>query len=383
MVTTLSDQYSPQGRVTTVIVVSVVVMVFWILDIGWQAAGGRVALTALPHLAPYLGGLAVAISAAWLLAGLLGRGARPDGVVIGTPWRGRALASVVALGGAALMFGAGLFDYVWHAHHPPTPEVLSPPHIVLALGIFAVQLSALLLVVARPQGEGAAEDDRWRSRLLMWPAGMVVLWIATLATEYVGRPNLWHGSEFYQVSALIFPVVLAAVSRLSTDRWPAVKAALVYMSTALVLIWVFPKVPVASGGLASGTSPGHLLPPPFPLLLVVPAFAIDFLHRRHGRDSGPGRDHLLAIGIGLAFLFFLLLVHWFLGDLLLSDLGRTYVFGADRWPYHARLGEWRYQYWTPDAGTRAFVLGLAVAWLLASLSARLGLGLGARGRGRR
>ena len=147
------------------------------------------------------------------------------------------------------------------------------------------------------------------------------------------------------------------------------------MGIVLVTMWVLQLVP-AQARLAPIYNPvTHLVPTPFPLLLVFPAIAIDLVMRRFGAN----RDWLLSIVISVVFVGVMLVVHWFWADFLLSPSARNFVFGADQWDYSSKLGPWRYQFWNLDrdaAGNvtlRALTMGLMIAVLYGILSARVGL----------
>ena len=86
-----------------------------------------------------------------------------------------------------------------------------------------------------------------------------------------------------------------------------------------------------------------MVPPPFPLLLIVPAFFMDVLMHRMGR----GRDWIsLALLIAVAFVASFALVQWFFADFIVfSPAARNIFFAADRWDYNIPPGErhWRVQ----------------------------------------
>jgi hypothetical protein len=114
----------------------------------------------------------------------------------------------------------------------------------------------------------------------------------------------------------------------------------------------------------------HMVAFGFPLLLVVPAFVIDLIHRRRGdRD----RDWLTAAMMGVAFVAALLAVQWpFTTFLVSSPLAQNDLFLADHWPYWATTGAWQAQFWDPESGA-TFATGLGIAALLAVASAGAGL----------
>src|SRR3989449_448576 len=111
--------------------------------------------------------------------------------------------------------------------------------------------------------------------------------------------------------------------------------------------------------------------PPFPLLLVVPAVAVDLLMRR----AGPHHDWTLSVLLGLAFVALFFVTQWFCTEFLLTPHARNFLFGVDQWDYSSRLGPWRYRFWNIRADP-VTARGLAIAAGLAVASARLGLWLG-------
>jgi hypothetical protein len=111
----------------------------------------------------------------------------------------------------------------------------------------------------------------------------------------------------------------------------------------------------------------RFMPPDFPLLLIVPAIAIDVLMRRVGR----GADWRLAAAVGAVFLIVFLAVQWPFADFLMSPWARNWAFASHRMDYavppaaQARF----YQLNPPDDLAR----GLPIALLLAMVSSRCGL----------
>jgi hypothetical protein len=115
----------------------------------------------------------------------------------------------------------------------------------------------------------------------------------------------------------------------------------------------------------------HLVPPPFPLLILVPAVAIDLLMRRI-----RGRDWALAAALGASFVAIMLVVHWPWASFMLSPSARTPLLNADQWDYYLRLGEWRYQFWGPERNPVEFARGMVIAIVTAMATTRLGLWIG-------
>jgi hypothetical protein len=143
------------------------------------------------------------------------------------------------------------------------------------------------------------------------------------------------------------------------------------MAIMLLLMWtlqLFPAVP----RLAPIYNPvTRMVPPPFPLLLIAPALAIDILMRKIN-----GRDWLLALLAGLTFVAIMLAVHWWWAEFMLSPHARNVVFGADQWDYNAKLGDWRYRFWTAEQSVGEVARGIGIAALTAVVTSRIGLWIG-------
>ena len=64
---------------------------------------------------------------------------------------------------------------------------MSPPHIVLAAGILAIQVGAMLMALAR-QNNGP-NDARVQQFLFVYAAGVLIVLLTTIGTEYITYPN--------------------------------------------------------------------------------------------------------------------------------------------------------------------------------------------------
>ncbi|CAN5632297.1 hypothetical protein BH23GEM1_BH23GEM1_11810 [soil metagenome] len=115
----------------------------------------------------------------------------------------------------------------------------------------------------------------------------------------------------------------------------------------------------------------RMVPPPFPLLLIVPAVFIDLILPR----AGSMKDWLLAPVLGVGFVVVMLGVHWYWSEFLLSPAARNWFFAVDKWDYTTRLGPWRYEYWNAVSAVD-FARSLRWTLLAATISALLGLRLG-------
>ena len=184
---------------------SVIIGVIW--DISWHRTIGRDTFWTAAHLAIYLGGAVAGLSCGWLVLATTFRGTDSDkaGGVSFWGFRGP-LGAWVCIWGSFAMITSGPLDDWWHNAYGLDVEILSPPHIVLAAGILAIQVGAMLMALARQNG--ARSGARSGQVLFIYAAGVLTLMLATLATEYITFPNDQHSTAFFLVSALIFPFIL-------------------------------------------------------------------------------------------------------------------------------------------------------------------------------
>ena len=347
---------------------SVVVGVVW--DISWHRSIGRDTFWTPAHLAIYLGGALAGASCGWLVLRTTfapAQGGQAPGVRF---WGFRGpLGAWLCIWGALAMITSAPLDNWWHNAYGLDVQVLSPPHTVLALGMFGIQFGALLLALAAQNRATAPERRRRYGVLVACLAGVLIQNASILGLEQIGFANAARMSLYYKVSAAIFPIALVAAGRAARVRWAATTAAAAYMAISLVMIWVLQLFP-ATPKLAPVFNPiSHMVSPPFPLLLVIPAAVVDVLLRR------SGGDWRLAVLTGLGFLAAFVLTQWFLAEFLLSPHARNFFFGVDQWDYSSRLGPWRYRFWRIETDP-VTPRGLAWAALIAVASARLGLWCG-------
>src|ERR1700722_14025629 len=328
-----------------------------IWDISWHRTVGRDTFWTLPHLEEQLGASLTGLTCGWLVlkTTFFGTPAEKASTVKFWGFSGP-LGAWVCIWGTLLMITSAPFDDWWHNAYGLDVKIVSPPHMVLALGMVAIEVGALLMVLAA-QRQAKTTDDRHQFDLSYALAGGVLItMIATLIMQYAAAANRMHSAIFYEVTAAVFPVFLVAFARATRVAWPATKTAAVYMGIVLVMMWTLQLFP-ATPKLAPIYNPvTHMVPPFFPLLLVIPAAALDIELRRSGAavrkavSSGPeiqggASDWLLALLLGLTFVAVMVAVHWFWSEFMLTRWTRNFVFAADKWDYNSLVGPWRYQYW--------------------------------------
>jgi len=353
---------------------AIVVGLLW--DISWHSTIGRDTFWTAPHLLEQLGAIVAGSSCGWLVLRTTFAGTPEQRGESVRFWGFRGpLGAWVTIWGTFVMITSAPFDNWWHNAYGLDVKIVSPPHMVLALGMISVELGAMLMVLAVQNRASDAPDLRKLGWAFALAGGVLITMVATLISEYASRPNHMHSPRFYQVAAGAFPLFLVAFARAGRMRLPATTAAAAYMAIMLAMIWILQLFPAQPKLAPIYIAVTHMVPPSFPLLLVVPAIGIDLLLRRFGR----GHDWLLAIALGIAFVALLLSVQWIFGEFLLSPAARNYVFAADQWAYMAEPGDWRYRFWRlpKDAlgnlDTLALARGLGVAALIGMVSSRVGL----------
>ena len=342
-----------------------------IWDISWHRSIGRDTFWSPPHVLEQLAALVAGASCGWLvLRTTFGSDPEPRARAVRF-WGFRGpLGAWLCIWGSLMMLVSAPFDNWWHNAYGLDVRIMSPPHAVLGWGMLALEVGAMLMALSR-QNRATLEQQRTLSMLYAASAAILLTMHATTLMEFVAFPNDMHGAGFYRITALGMPLILVATSRPSRLRWPATTTAALYLLIVLLLIWALELTP-ATPRLAPIYNPvTRLVPPPFPLLLIVPAPAVDLLLRRFN-----GSDWVRAPLLGVAFVTLMLLAHWWWAEFLLSSHARNFVFGTDHWDYSARLGDWRYQFWNVQAGPGAFLKGLGVAMLFAMVSSRIGLWVG-------
>jgi hypothetical protein len=372
-----------------VLTASACIVVGLIWDISWHRTVGRDTFWTYPHVLEQFAATLSGLSCGWLVLRTTFAGDDASRATTVRFWGFRGpLGAWVCIWGTILMIASAPFDDWWHNAYGLDVKIVSPPHMVLALGMVAIEVGALLMVLAAQHQAGESDDGRLDLSYSL-AGGILITMIATLIMQYAATANRMHTALFYQVAGAVFPLFLVAFARASKLRWPATKTAAVYMAIVLVMMWTLQLVP-ATPKLAPIYNPvTHMVPPFFPLLLVIPAAALDLELRRRGTTghhegasgaaaSRSGNDWLLAVLLGVTFVVIMVAVHWFWSEFLLTPWARNFAFASDQWDYNSRLGPWRYQYWGLDGPNDTFALapfaqGIGVAALLAAASARVGL----------
>ena len=210
-----------------------------------------------------------------------------------------------------------------------------------------------------------------------WAVAPLGVHVVTLAGSFANRQ---HSARFYAIACAVYPVVLVACAVAGAGRFSATRAALGYTLLVGSLLWLLPLFPAAPLTGPIFNPRDHLLPPPFPLLLVAPALALDALLRifpKKNATRAPGWGQ--AVEAGLAFFVVLLAVQWPFAQFLLSPAAEHWFFagGGKQWPFFLRIAPSAETAFWNAAGDEMNVRNVLLAAALAIVSARLGLWLGA------
>jgi hypothetical protein len=344
---------------------------YW--DISWHRSIGRDTFWTPPHILVYACGISAGISSAYLIiAATFGRAEALQRVSVRILGLSGPLGAFVSAWGGLAMLVSAPFDDWWHSAYGLDVRIISPPHMVLAAGFFAIEFGTTLLLLAF-MNRADAEVRRPLRRLFVYVGGTMVCESLLLRIEFIDRSDM-HSALFYVVVALGTPAILTAIGIASRQRWAGTIMASIYTAFSLAFLWILPLVP-AEPKLGPVYRPvTHLIPWEFPLLIVVPAAAIDVILRR----TDTWRPIVRAMATGTAFLLTLIAVQWPFADFLMTPMARNRFFGTayldfsmpPRSPYA------RYLFAHREATATQFWRGMIIAALMSCVMTWTGLVLG-------
>ncbi len=327
-------------------------------DIAWHRSIGRDGFWSPPHVAIYLGAVLAGLAAGWLiLSTTFSQTATAARAVSVRVWgfRGPLGAFVAAWGGVAMLASAP-FDDWWHNTYGLDVRILSPPHTLLALGIFAMALGALMLIGG---WSNRAPERTLPKYFFLYIAGLILILIMTFSMEYTSRAGL-HSIRPYRVIAAGAPLMLLGAGRASGARWGATWVAGVYSFMYLALLWIFPLVPAVPKLGPVYYPVTHLVPAGFPLLLIAPAIVLDVIAPK--LEARPRWQR--AIVFGLIFLAVFMAVEWPFASFLNSAAADNWIFGGAYHDYNTRPNwaemQHRFFFYEHSTGQRALEVGLAI-----------------------
>ena len=350
-------------------VTSVTIGAHW--DVSWHRSIGRDTFWTPAHMAIYLCGVLAGIACGYLI---LRSTFAPTDELASTSvrvfgFRGPLGAFIAAWGGIAMLTSAP-FDNWWHSAYGLDVKIVSPPHTLLLLGIFGVEIGALLLILARMNRDATpAPSLQW---LMLYIFGLMLVLAMFFLMEYTWDVEL-HNAGAYIPVALLVPLYFAAVWKASRHRWACTLICAFYMLALIGFILILPLFPASPKLGPVFHAVTHFVPPKFPILLIVPAVALDLVWRRWGETN----KLVLSLVSGPLFVLTLVAAEWPFADFLMTRAAENRFFGTGYVDYGTPS-------WSADV-TRHFLdpqhglplwTGLAWAMLYAAISVCLGLLLG-------
>lgn len=357
---------------STLAVTSVTIGAHW--DVSWHRSIGRDTFWTPAHIAIYLCGLLAGLASGYLI---LQTTFDRD-----SPMRASAVrvfgftaplgAFLTAWGGIAMLISAP-FDNWWHNAYGLDVKIISPPHTLLVIGVFAIEIGSMFLIMA---AMNRAQDEpslfRRLQGLMLYVAGLLMVLTMFFRMEYTWDIYL-HRASAYVCVAIGVPLYYAAAWKASRNRWACTWMTAIYSAFLISIILILPLFP-AEPKLGPVFQPvTHFIPPKFPLLLIVPAALLDLLWSRFEKSN----KLLLAVLSGPVFVLGLVAVQWPFASFLMSRAAENRFFATGFHDYGTPS-------WSADV-TRHFVnpehglmlwSGLGMAMLYAAISAWLGLQLG-------
>ena len=352
-------------------VISCVVGSAW--DISWHESIGRDSFWTAAHMLIYLSGVLAGISCGYLILSTTFRKNSPLYDVSISMWgfRGPLGAFICAWGGVAMIASAP-FDNWWHNSYGLDVKILSPPHVLLALGMIGIRFGLLVMVLAemnRAEGIYRQRLERILFVTFVFLMGMTV----GIAQEFTNRVFM-HGSRFYLVIMIAAPIWVAAVAWVAKNRWAATIMTAMFTALHLCFVWGFPLVPAEPKLGPVYQHITHLVPPDFPVLLIIPAIIFDFLRQR----TADGSRWKQAATLGAAFLVSFVAVQWPFAEFLMSPASRNKIFQTTNFPYFVPpTSPWVRNIYIPtEHGPAQFWIRMLIALCVSILMVRIGMAWG-------
>ena len=302
-------------------VTSVIVGGQW--DISWHSSIGRDTFWTPAHMAIYLCGVLSGVAFGYLVLVTTFSPSAPLRDVSVRLWGFRAPlgAFVASLGGITMLMSAP-FDNWWHNAYGLDVKIVSPPHLVLFIGIYGVVLGTMMLIAGNMNRSSGAIQNTYRW-LFLYVAGILLNLTMVLFLEYTERVSL-HTSLPYILLGTAPPMALAISARATGVRFAATFVAACYVLFIIGLILVLPLFPAEPKLGPVYQHVKQFIPPGFPILLIVPALALDLLWQRTKHWS----EWKIAACSGFTYVIVLLAVEWPFASFLMTPAARNRFFGT-------------------------------------------------------
>ena len=209
----------------------------------------------------------------------------------------------------------------------------------------------------------------------MISTGIQLALSSILLTE-LSWPNLQHTSTFAMASAAMYSGFLVAAACHRPVGWAATRMAFTYMLVQGLMVWILPLWG-AEPKLAPIYNPvTHMAPPSFPLLLFVPAVALDGLFLIFRNRGAWGWQVPRVILSATLFVALFLSVQWKFSEFLISPAADNWFFaGHGRFFGYMSHTDFAGRFWRLNDRPLT-VSAVSWAWVIALVSASVGLAVG-------
>ena len=349
-------------------------------DVSWHRSIGRDTFWTPAHMAIYACGVLAGVICAWLIAkGTFGHDRELAAASVSVFGLRAPLGIFLAGWGCVAVLTSAPFDNWWHNAYGLDVKIVSPPHALLILGLRGISTGVMFLILAAMNRSAQSDTGSFRQLqlLFLYVGGLAIVGQMFFLQEYTWDVKL-HQAAAYIAMGIGLPFFFSAYSEASRARWAATFMAAVYTVMVMAEILILPLFP-AQPKLGPVFNPvTHLVPAKFPILILVPALALDLLWQRV-KNWKPWQ---IALVSGVLFMAVLVAVEWPFADFLLSDASKNRFFGTIYFDYNSRAtGYDRMREWFfPDHGA-ALYRGLLWATVYASVSTWLGVQFGRWMRG--
>ena len=360
-------------------VTSVSIGAHW--DVSWHRSIGRDTFWTPAHMAIYACGVLAAISCGYLVLFTTFR--KPAAMIASSVevfgFRAPLGAFIASWGGIAMLTSAP-FDNWWHNAYGLDVKIISPPHTLLMLGVFAVSVGTLILLLGamnREERAGNTVTARHLQWMLLYVGGLMVVFQMFFRMEYTWDVYL-HNAGAYQAMAIGMPTMFAILWQASRNRWACTWTTLIYtafLEGAVLILPLFPAEPKLGPVFQQVT---HFIPPKFPILLIVPGIVMDLIWS----NTRTWKPWLTALVTGPAFVLSLLAVEWPFADFLMTKGAANWFFATMYSSYNMPSTSYDVlrRFVNPESGVTLWS-GIGLAVLFACLSTWLGIKLGRWMRG--
>ncbi len=341
-------------------------------DISWHRSIGRDTFWTPAHMAIYLCGIIAGFGGgAVTLMSTFSRSEQDRDSTVKL-WGFRApLGIFICIWGAIAMLTSAPFDDWWHSAYGLDVKILSPPHMVLALGLQMIQFGVLIMTLGE-MNRASGSKRKILEWMYLYGAAMMFLAMQTVLMEINHRSNM-HQSIFYRVVTAAALVILAGAARACKNPWPATIVAAIYTVFMAGLVWILPLFHAETKLGPVYNQIDFFMPPDFPLLYILPALLLDWTLKRFESMN----KWMLAFVAALVFLTVFAAVQWPFADFLISPASRNAFWGTGYLPYYLPPGsiEARNVFYDPEPAA-VFWKGMGIALLTCFLITRASLGWG-------